>query len=146
MRKVEKGLLPPPKPTKFNRALLEKVMSVIGYNATRWMIERDAVFHVWRNSSPHNRWVAPRTNEHNYIWHSDGWGDCPPLKAFCGVSDEGVVSYGNGPFQGGDAGMARWSKFVANPKLKGVWYRMSDADKRAMKKRAQLAIESKTHE
>lgn len=128
--------VPVHKPVRFNRQMVEELVSVVGMKATRALMERGAMLHVWRNSSPHNWWVAPKTNEHNYIWHSDEYDrERPSLKAFCGVSEEGVVSYGSSMFQGSDAGMAQWSKYVVNPKLIAVWKRMTPEMKKNITKK-----------
>lgn len=125
-----------PKKTRFTREMVRELVSIIGIKATRALMEKGAHLHIWRNSSPHNWWVAPKNDEHEYIWHSDEYDrERPSLKMFCGVSDEGVVSYGNSIFQGSDAGMAQWSKYVINPKLKAVWNRMTPEMKKNLTKK-----------
>lgn len=140
-RRIENGHAPVPakKAIRFDRKLLAEIMVVIGYKATKALMNGGNL-HIWRNSSPHNWWVSPKNDEHNYLWHSDDQSyarELPPLKAFCGVSEEGVVSYGNNFMFAGasDAGMAQWSKYVINPKLRAVWDRMTPEMRRSINKK-----------
>lgn len=137
--KVEAGLLPRPKPQRFDRTKLKEIFEKIGTSATLKLIENKAYLHIWRNSSPHNWWISPKNDEDDYIWHSDSdiyTRKVPPLKCFVGVSEEGKVCYpGGGLFQGYDSGMAQWSKYIINKKLIGIWNRMPAKMKCEIKKR-----------
>lgn len=88
---------------------LKRMRAKIGAYAVRRLRQGKAVVHVWRGTSPHNRWVqnADERRGHGMLWHSDGWGDFPtPWNAFelLSESNDRVASHwihndGGHPFQ-----------------------------------------------
>ena len=69
---------------------LKLMRAKIGAYAVRRLRQGKAVVHVWRGSSPHNRYVqnVDENRGHGFLWHSDGWGDFPtPWNAFELVSE-----------------------------------------------------------
>lgn len=131
-------------PVKFNRELLERIVKVVGIEATAALMD-GAVLHIYRNSTPHNWWIAPAADEHDHLWHSsEEWSmdRVPPMKAFSLLNEEGSVSYGNNiMFQGrSDAGKAVHSKYRINPKMKQVWKRIKPEDLLRMAVDAEIII------
>jgi hypothetical protein len=93
---------------------LKKLQEGIGVQAVR-SLRRGGILHIWRRSSPHNWWVAPKRDENHFYWHSGEYGFRPSLSMFelIGHSAE-KVSYGlyiPGGFRGSDDGSPEHSRY-----------------------------------
>lgn len=131
---------------KKNRELLEIMFKIVGTKAAVQLLEDKAVLHVWRNSSPHNYWIAPINKEYNMIWHSKDLRESlkmsdgsfiqtrvPPMMLFKNISNEGIVSYGRSILKLGDEGKSMKSVYKLDPGTKAIWKRMTDKMKREIK-------------
>lgn len=86
----------------------KKLKDLIGESAYRALKTRNAMLHIWRNSSPHNWWVEGSRG--SMLWHSDteSWSSPKPdLKLFEKVNEEGKVI----EYFGADSGRPRHSYF-----------------------------------
>lgn len=92
------------------REQLGELEAIVGKQAVR-SLRRGGILHVWRRSSPHNWWVAPRRSMHDHYWHNER-GERPPLRMFAKVRDSKErVSYGSAWLRGSDDGMPEHSQY-----------------------------------
>lgn len=79
------------KPSKQQvEADLKDLRKQIGRYAFDRLRAGKAVIHVWRRSSPHNKWIqnADENRGDSMLWHSEGWGDFPGVLRMYDLVDE----------------------------------------------------------
>lgn len=92
---------------------LKDLRKKIGRYAVQRLREGKAVMHIWRRSSPHNRWIqnVDEHRGHQNLWHSDGWGDFPgSMRMYDLIDNSGSVIAQH--WIHGDGGMPDHSVFA----------------------------------
>lgn len=88
----------------------EEMINVIGEEAFDALL-KGSTLNVWRNSTPHNRWINSPNGKGNYLWHSEKY-ERPDMSLFEeAYKSSQTVSYGGSFFRGGDEGMSQESKY-----------------------------------